>query len=242
MADEALDLLSTSGSRWRSLRASGREWRDTALASQAWHAQIERKRAEGQNFSLIRSQSKAPRPEETDEHWRLWIAEPWRRAAFVAGRGDVDVVFHGATWWSNGHGVSRTNGGALNSGHGEGPGEHLVSTADYPPLIEIEDVAAGSWLGRQTLDAKVSIRRGLSRRRGPGLHGLVIGDADEILLAIDRERGVILHAASWFRGSVYRVLEMDDVGFDEHLPPKTFEISPLPGLEWQDVQLRGESS
>jgi len=29
---------------------------------------------------------------------------------------------------------------------------------------------------------------------------------------------------------------MDEVGFDEHLPPKIFEISPLPGLDWQDVQ------
>lgn len=236
LADEALDLLSTAGSRWHTLRASGREWRHTALASQAWHAQIERRRAEGQSFSSIRSESKVPRPEETDEEWHLLISGAWRRATFVAGRQNVDVVFHEATWWSNGHGVSRTNAGALNFGHGEGPGEHLVSTGDYPPLIEIRDISAGSWLGRETLDAKVGIRGVLPRRRGRGLHGLVIGDADEIILAIERERGVILRAASWYGGSVYRIIEMKEVAFDEQPPPDAFVIRPLPGPEWEATQ------
>jgi hypothetical protein len=57
---------------------------------------------------------------------------------FAAGRSEVDVVFHHSTWWSNGRGISRTNGGSLNLGHGEGPGEHLVNTAEYCPLIEIK--------------------------------------------------------------------------------------------------------
>jgi hypothetical protein len=59
----------------------------------------------------------------------------------------------------------------------------------------------------------------------------VIGDADEVLLSIHRERGVILRAASCFRGSVYRVLEMNDVTFDEPFPSKALEITPLPGLD-----------
>ena len=119
--------------------------------------------------------------------------------------------------------------------NGEGPGEHLVSTADYPDLIEMESVTTGVLLGRDTLDAKVTIRHGLPRQRGRGLHGLVIGDADKILLCIDRERGVILHASSWFRESIYRVLEVQDVAFDEQFPPETFEIAPLYDPEWVNM-------
>ncbi len=192
-------------------------------------------RSEGRTFSSISSRSTLPAPDETDEAWRLWIAGRWKRARFVAGRQDVDVVFHESTWWSNGHGRSRTNGGARNSRHGEGPGADLVRTPDYPTLIDIGNVTSGSRLGRPTLDVEARIRRGTERRRGRGLHGLVIGEADEIVLAIDRERGVLLRAESWFRGSAYRVLEMTDVAFDEEFRPSTFEIRPLPGLEWQET-------
>lgn len=156
LAEEARDLLLTSGSRWRTLRARGREWRHTALASAAWQAQLHRKQAEGQRFSVISFRSTSPRPDEIDEQWRIWIAEPWKRAMFSVGRSEVDVVIHRSIWCSNGHGISLTNGGALNLGHGEGPREHLVSTADYPQLIEIEGVSVGARLGRETLDLKVS--------------------------------------------------------------------------------------
>jgi hypothetical protein len=241
MAEEALNLLSTSASRWRTVRVSGHEWRSTALVSQAWKARLERQRAEGQNFSVISFGSPEARPDETDEEWSLQIAGPWRRAKYGAGRETIDVVFHGSTWWSNSHGFSRTNGGSLNSGHGEGAGEFLVQTADYPFLIEVEEVNTGSRLGRDALDARVTVRHGLPHRRGRGLHGLVIGDADEVLLSIDRECGVILHAASWFRGSVCRVLEMNDVTFDEPFHPKAFEITPLAGLDWVDLGRDGRA-
>jgi hypothetical protein len=218
------------------LHAKGREWRNIVLASEAWQAQLDRKRAEGQNFSVISSRSTRPRPDEIDEPWRIWIAGPWKRAIFTVGPSEVDVVFHGSTWWSNGPEISSTNGGSLNIGHGEGPGEHLVSTAEYPALIEVHEVTTGTRLGRQTLEAKAGIRHGLPHRRGRGLHGLVIGDADEVLLSIDRERGVILYAASWFRGSIYRVLEMNEVSFDEELRPGAFETTPLHGLDWVNLR------
>ncbi len=235
LADEALDLLSSSASRWHTLWARGREWRDTALSSAAWKAQLDRRRGEGQTISLITNKATSPRPDQTDEPWRLWIADDWRRANFVAGGSEVDVVFHGAEWWSNGHGTSRTNGGAPNYGHGQGPGQHLVDTAEYPPLIGVTNVAVGSLLRRETLDVMATARRELPRRRGLGLHGLVIGDVDEIELSVDRERGVILRATSWFGGSPCRIIEMTEVTFDEELPVATFEIAPLPGLDWLDV-------
>ena len=148
----------------------------------------------------------------------------------------MDVVFHESTWWSNAHEFSRTNGGAINSGHGDGPGANLIRTADYVSFIDVGDISPGSWLGRETLSVTVSIRRGLEVTRGLGLHGLVIGDADPILLDVDRERGVILRAETSYRGSVYRVLEMNEVAFDEEFPTDTFEIRPLSGLDWSSTR------
>jgi hypothetical protein len=168
-------------------------------------------------------------PDEVEKEWQLWLAGPRKRAKFAAGPGNVDVVFHESTSWSNGLGVSRTNSGASNASDGVGPGEHLIRTADYVPPTEIASVSLGSRLGRETLEVVVRMRHGLERRRGPGLHGLVIGDADPILLDIDRERGVILRAESSYQGSVYLVLETTDVAFDQELPSDTFEIRPLPG-------------
>jgi hypothetical protein len=79
-------------------------------------------------------------------------------------------------------------------------------------------------IGRETLDVKATIRRGLTRRRGRGLHGLVIGDADEIHISIDRERGVILFAESWFKGVPYRILEAERIAFDEQFGPETLRL------------------
>lgn len=107
-----------------------------------------------------------------------------------------------------------------------------METTAYPPLIEIREVKGGSRLGRPTLDATVMARRELERRRGRGLHGLVIGDADEIRLSIDRERGVILRTGLVYEGSVYRIVEMTEVGFDEQFPPTTFEIRPVSSDGW----------
>jgi hypothetical protein len=67
----------------------------------------------------------------------------------------------------------------------------------------------------------------------------VIGDADEIHMSIDRERGVILFAESWFADRPYRILEIDRVAFDEPLGPETFAIVPLPGLHWVDLAQDG---
>jgi hypothetical protein len=212
-----------------------RVWSNPTLLSEASEVQLARRRPEGQRFAIISNQSNAPVPDETDEEWQLWVAEPWMRAKFAAGRGGVDVVFHGSTWWSNGRGISRTNGGATNSGHGIGPGVHLIRTADYVPLIEVRDIRLTSLLGRETLKVTVRMRYGPDHRRGPGLHGLVIGDADPIVLDVDRERRVILRAESSYKGSVYLVLEMNEIAFDQEFPPETFEITPLPGGGWQQV-------
>jgi hypothetical protein len=219
---------------------SGREWRHTAVLHQAWEAATNRKRASGATVSTILiGRTDVPQPKELEQSWTLWLETPWKRATFMNGTGIIDVVFHGTTWWSNGHGASRSSE-ATRYGHGLGWGEDLVRTPDYVNRLEIVHVETGSWLGRPTLDAQVrAVHR--ERERDKGLHGLIIGDADKIDLSIDLERGVILRAASWFEGSLYRTLEVLDVDFDVSFPPDTFKIDPLPGQDWNPPQGMGWS-
>ena len=68
LADEALDLLLSSASRWRTLRARGRECRDTALSTAAWKAQLDRRRGEGQTINLITNKATSPRPTRPTSH------------------------------------------------------------------------------------------------------------------------------------------------------------------------------
>ncbi len=198
----------------------------------AWEAARSRKSAEGWGSVSASFGSGSEGPVESGSAWRLWIAPEWRRARFDVGSETVDVVFHGGTWWSNGRGISRTNGGAPNSGHGDGWGADLVRTDDYVDLIDIVDVAEGTWLDRPTLECAVAIRTGTSRLRGPGVHGLTIGDPTEWRLSIDAERGVILRSRSWFEGTLYRTLHATGVTFDDRLGAETFRIDPLPGQDW----------
>ena len=74
------------------------------------------------------------------------------------------------------------------------------------------------------------------------LHSLVIGDPDDLLLTVDRQRGVLFRTEARFQGAVYRIVEMTEVDFDEDLPPETFEIRPLPGNDWEGPPPRRRSS
>ncbi len=192
-------------------------------------------RAEGVTFQTFGPQSNTPKPAETENDWRIWIAPPWRRAQFDVGSEMVDVVFRDSTWWSNGNGFSRTSGESGRAGHGSGPGSDLLRTDDYPSLIDITSVDAGTWIGRPTLELAVDIRSDGRRFRGRGLHGLVIGEPDEIQLSVDEERGVILRTQAWFGGSLYRLVAMTDVAFDEQFDDETFAIQPHPGQTWTDL-------
>jgi hypothetical protein len=235
-ASEFFDLLSTSTSRWTTLRLSGREWRDTAILHKAWEAAIARKRASGASVKTITfGDPDRPDPEELEGTWTLWLAPPWKRATFTVATCVVDVVAHGATWWSNdSRGLSRSNESIdpARYRHGLGYGEDLVRTPDYVTRLEVAEVEEGSWIGRPTLEAQARAVHH-PRERGQGVHGLVMGDADRIDLSVDRERGVILRAASWFEGSMYRTVEALDAAFDETFASDAFKIEPLPGQDWE---------
>jgi len=248
LESEFFDLLATSQSRWTRLLIEGRTWTNIVLRNLAWQAQIDREKANGVHFAILQRpdsddgaadqnevEAEPAEPVEHEEIWSLWVTPERRRARFRVGDGTVDVVIEGSTFWSNGLGRSFTNGGNSDHGHGQGDGQNLIRTTEYCGLLHVEELARGMRIGRDTIDAKVTILEDEDPERGQGVHGLAIGDADYLELSIDRERGVVLSASSWIRGDIYRVVEMTKVEFDTHFTLDAFKIEPAIGTEWSSV-------
>jgi hypothetical protein len=249
LESEFFNLLETSESRWTTLLVEGRTWINFDAQNFAWQAKIDRMRANGARIGTFgphiatskRSDSNdneapgtdiAVEPVDHEETWSLWAAPERRRAKFEVGDDLVDVVIEGSTFWSNGHGRSITNGGKKNHGHGQGDGQNLIQTAEFAGLLHVVKMSECMRIGRHTIDAKVTILDDENPKRGQGLHGLTIGDAESLDLSVDRERGVVLIASSWFQGAIYRIVEMTNVVFDPNFAPDLFTIEPEFGKEW----------
>jgi hypothetical protein len=239
---EFFNLLETSESRWTALFIEGRTWFNVEVQRSAWQAQMDRMKAQGAGFAKLRRSDSDENeasatalevePVDHEETWCLWVTPEKRRAKFEVGDELVDVVFEGPTFWSNGQGRSITNGGKANYGHGQGDGQNLIRTAEYSRLVRVAELSEGMRIGRHTIEAKVTILNDKNRKRGQGLHGLTIGDAELLELSVDRERGVVLSASSRFHGVIYRTLEIERVAFDPNFDLDVFKIEPEFGAHW----------
>jgi hypothetical protein len=243
LEDEFINLLETSASRWSTLILEGRTWSNLAVEQLAWITQIERQRAEGAQIVMLQRADSTTsasssdvaaevRPRDLERTWSLRITPERRRATFDVGGELVDVVIEGSTFWSNGRGRSFTNEGNVHHSHGQGDGENLIRTRDYARLLRVVNVSAGETLGRHTVDATVRVLDDEGPDRGMGLHGLTIGDVETLALSVDRERGVILRATSWFDDAVYRIVEATSIAFDIPLGADELDIQPLFGDRW----------
>jgi hypothetical protein len=239
---EFFDLLTTSEARWTTLLIEGRTWINFDIQRVAWQTEIDRLKTGGIAIATFRradaNETEAPEsdaasaPVDHEETWSLWVTPESRRAKFEVGDRRVDVVIEGSTFWSNGLGRSFTNGGSKNHSHGQGDGRNLIRTQEYSRLLQIVELAEGTQIERQTIDAKVIISKSEDPDLGPVLHGLTIGDADFLELRVDRERGVVLSASSWFQGVIYRIVEVTKVEFDLNFDKNAFRIEPEFDTEW----------
>jgi hypothetical protein len=59
--------------------------------------------------------------------------------------------------------------------------------------------------------------------------------ADDYLLSVDAEVGVILRVASRLRGEKFEVFEVLDIAFDEVFAEGTFRLE-MPGVEFEQVE------
>lgn len=241
---DLLELLHTSDRRWRTVRLVGREWRQEARLLEAFHREVARRRGA---VAMFGHGTGAPKPIEREDRWALWVAPKGRvRAEFSVGEDEMVAVLRGNEWWH----WSPSTGGQTNAAdptdggsHGTGPGAALLETAAILPALSFEITGKTEAAGRSALAVRatpVPSERDLHRLSG--LHGIGSG-ADEYRLLVDAERGILLRAQALLGGEAFRLLEMNEVGFDEELPPETFILELPPGQafssppEYRDVPL-----
>jgi hypothetical protein len=175
--------------------------------------------------------AEAPKDTEREDQWALWVAPDRRvRAEFSIGEEQMVAVLRGSQWWH----WSPSNGGQTNAAdpsengtHGTGPGAAVLETAAILPSLSFEIIGSGEAAGRSVL--AVNATPLLSERDlyvPSDLHGIGSG-ADEYRLLVDAGCGVVLRSEALLSGAPFQVLEVNEIGFDEDLPPETF-ILDLP--------------
>lgn len=70
--------------------------------------------------------------------------------------------------------------------------------------------------------------RALERKPRAGHSSRIAHGADELQLAVDLERGVLLRHAALLEGSPFEVKEITEIVFDEDLDPELFQLQPPP--------------
>jgi outer membrane lipoprotein-sorting protein len=242
-----LELLHDAQPRWKTLRAVGREWRHNLLlaeVSERHFAAVQAGQPPGTAFQIIGygPDGRSSLPDESEDPWRLWLEHDGRRRVeYSQGAAVITVVFDGPTWWSWSPDVAaRTNGGLHNHQHGSGPSETLIDSSALLSALRLQFVGSDTLRGRDIFRV-----RGLPRARSAHepnhiLYGLG-ADADDYMISVDAERGVVLRSEARLREEPFAVIEMTEMEFDVDLPPATFVIDLPEGETFEDVSQHGKA-
>ena len=243
-----LELLNGAEPRWKTLRAVGRHWRHNARASVVFERHFAAVQASHPSGAVVRLTGYAPDerqpqvPDESENPWRLWMEHDGRaRSESSVGSEPLTVVFDGPAWWSwSPHAGGMTNSGATNHGHGFGPAETLVDAAALLSTLRLQFLGTDTLLGRDVFRIRGLPRARTGHQADDGLHELGMG-ADDYMLIVDAERGVLLRTEARLREQPFIVIEMTEVEFDVDLPPETFKIDLPNGETFEDVSQRGKA-
>jgi outer membrane lipoprotein-sorting protein len=243
-----LELLNDAEPRWKTLRAVGRHWRHNARTSEVFERHFAAVQASHPSGAVVRLTGYAPDerqpqvPDESEDHWRLWMEHGGRtRSESSVGSEPLTVVFDGPAWWSwSPHAGGMTNSGDTNHRHGFGPAETLVDAAALLSAPRLQFLGTDTLLGRDVFRIRGLPRARTSHQLDYGLHELGVG-ADDYMLAVDAERGVLLRTEARVREQPFIVIEMTEVEFDVDLPPETFKIDLPNGETFEDVSQRGKA-
>ncbi len=223
---DLLALLSRASDSFSTLRTTIRCSRDEEKYMEAWDRHWERQAQEGGGgvTLVLVGDDDEPSPATSEATVRLWIEQPARfREEYEGAWGDQVAVSDGQTLWRR---VPRL--GVLREDASEAAGslfaQLLIDPAPLLPGLELDLLEETQQAGR------VAHRvRGMPQRVfWHDLFGLAPG-ADEYMLLIDAERGILLRAAALLNGEEFAVSEVDEVAFDEELPPERFVLKLAPG-------------
>lgn len=222
-----LELLHRPSPRFRTLRAEGREWRHEARLLEAF----QRGRTRGSlavgmsSTGSVRAVSERP--------WRLWMQPPeLQRTEFGLGDDTETVVVRADTsWsWSPARGALRHHvddaSGAI------GPGAPLVDPVGILLAVDLDVLGRAAHVGRACYEVRGTPIAVGDPVLSLALHALGAG-ADEYLLLVDAERGILLRSDARLRGQPFQVVEITEAAFDEDLPPDLFSLELPAGEEFE---------
>lgn len=255
---DVLQLLHESRDRWRTVRMRGFERSNLALSAEAFLRDLQRPWAPpagGRGFSVSSmfgaSQEADPSVDpgavaevvavfsggdpdaESANRWSYWEEPGRRRAEYDVGANTVTVVYKGGTFWSwRPPAEARTNAGRANESHGLGGGAALLDTVPLLSSLRLLDLAVVEACGRPALRVRAEPRPTRPIGFTSELHALG-GVADDYLLDVDEERGILLRCEARIRERASHLVEASEVSFDEELPDDTFTINLPEGVTFQ---------
>ncbi len=215
MADDlpaVLELLHTSEHRWRTLRAEGEEWIDAERSGQAYRRNM--------RPGALMSFRGVPGPADRDPSWKVWLSPPRSRVDFGGPHQSRTVVIGDGhrTCASHPHVVGyRVTDHRDDHEQSLGPAGALVHPVLLAAALELTVQGRGEALGREVIVVRGRARPATRR----GMPWITMG-ADELDVAVDVERGVLLWSEARFEGAPFRRITMTAVGFDEDLDDHLF--------------------
>lgn len=232
---DLLELLHGARGRWRTVRLMLHEWIDLDLSARAFEREAERERRRGVGVSRMYAFAGGERPRIHESRVRVWLDPPDRVREEHEGEHPRTVAIDGDTWWSWSppEGLT-TNGGDPQHRHGSQMVTHLLDPAQLLGALDLEPAGSGEAAGRA---ARLVRARPRDVEPGFAAHRLGGLGADEILLAVDAERGVVLRSEARIDGEPFRSEELEEIEFDVELPRETFRLE-VPGEEPVDVRDR----
>ena len=223
---ELLELLHGAGRRWTSVRLVLRQWGDSEVSGRAMQRAADQHRSQGVAVIETRSsRSGEPRWEMVTRAWIDRTAES-SRSESTGPHGELLTVRRGPQWWS----YTPHSGSMSNESEPEVQGggtEQFDVLLDPSPLLAAFDFSLRGRTevaGRPALEV-VALPRPADFRFGFGPH-LGYG-ADDVVLAVDQERGVVLRSEARLDGRPFAVYEVIEVAFDESFGDDVFRfVSP----------------
>jgi hypothetical protein len=225
---DLLELLHGARNRFTTVRGTVRTWSHTARQAAAFG------RLDGTAYAPLEGSG----PDTSESLARVWLAGPDRaREEQEEPDGTRVGVQRGAYWWQY-DGVDEAFSNEGDSSHGAdigGPLRSLVDTSTVIGLLDFERLGAGERAGRRTIRVR-ALPRVLPRHDAWALMRLGAAGADDLLLDVDAERGVLLRVEARLGKAPFSVVEALEIAFDETFPDDTFVFDPPAGVEVGSVR------
>ncbi|MGH9223706.1 MAG: LolA family protein [Acidimicrobiales bacterium] len=220
---DLLELLHGANGRWQTVHAVSRRWTNAELMRTAKERHAERQRAHGSRVVVgIRGHG----PATSEYVTRTWVDRPRSRTRTETenDHGPMLNVRDGNRWWW----YSPMSGATVNEDNPDTAlGMNLDPLLDPVGLIEAFEftvTGAADVAGRTAVTA-VATPRAEGLRRGFGAFTSL--GADEVHLAVDRERGVLLRTEARLDGRTFDLNEVLEGAFDEVFDGELFRfVSP----------------